>query len=116
MITIKNPKILKWLKYVLSAILSLIILVIIIGGLLFTFYISSAPKLSEAQLKSTNSSLVYDGNNNLIADLGSEKRENVTADSIPINLVNAITSIEDKRFFNHRGVDLYRILVLPFII
>ncbi|HES0345718.1 TPA: penicillin-binding protein, partial [Streptococcus pyogenes] len=114
MITIKNPKILKWLKYVLSAILSLIILVIIIGGLLFTFYISSAPKLSEAQLKSTNSSLVYDGNNNLIADLGSEKRENVTADSIPINLVNAITSIEDKRFFNHRGVDLYRIFGAAF--
>lgn len=68
----------------------------------------------QAQLKSTNSSLVYDGNNNLIADLGSEKRENVTADSIPINLVNAITSIEDKRFFNHRGVDLYRIFGAAF--
>ncbi|EHI69290.1 penicillin-binding protein, 1A family [Streptococcus ictaluri 707-05] len=81
---------------------------------MFAFYISSAPKLSEAELKSTNSSLVYDGNNNLIADLGSEKRENVTADSIPINLVNAITSIEDKRFFNHRGVDLYRILGAAF--
>lgn len=114
MITIKNPKILKWLKYVLGAILSLTILVIVIGGLLFAFYISSAPKLSEAELKSTNSSLVYDGNNNLIADLGSEKRENVTADSIPINLVNAITSIEDKRFFNHRGVDLYRIFGAAF--
>ncbi|MGT2935751.1 penicillin-binding protein PBP1A [Streptococcus castoreus] len=109
MITIKNPKILKWLKYALSAIISLIIFIILIGGLLFAFYISGAPKLSETQLKSTNSSLVYDGNNKLIADLGSEKRENVTADSIPINLVNAITSIEDKRFFNHRGVDLYRI-------
>lgn len=98
MITINNPKILKFLKYALGAILSLIIATIALGGLLFAYYISSAPKLSEAQLKSTNSSLVYDGNNHLIADLGSEKRENVTADSIPINLVNAIISIEDKRF------------------
>ncbi|EHJ56111.1 penicillin-binding protein, 1A family [Streptococcus urinalis 2285-97] len=98
------------MKYALAALLSLIILVVVIGGLLFAFYISTAPKLSETQLKSTNSSLIYDGNNNLIADLGSEKRESVTADSIPINLVNAITSIEDKRFFNHRGVDVYRIL------
>ncbi|HEL0016056.1 TPA: penicillin-binding protein [Streptococcus equi subsp. zooepidemicus] len=114
MITINNPKILKFLKYALGAILSLIIATIALGGLLFAYYISSAPKLSEAQLKSTNSSLVYDGNNHLIADLGSEKRENVTADSIPINLVNAIISIEDKRFFNHRGVDLYRILGAAF--
>lgn len=110
MIKIKNPTIQKWLKYAIGAILGLIILGIVIGGLLFVFYIASAPKLSEDALKSTNSSLIYDSHNKLIADLGSEKRENVTADSIPINLVNAITSIEDKRFFNHRGVDLYRIL------
>lgn len=110
MITIKNPTVQKWLKYALAAILSLVIFTIIIGGLLFLFYVATAPKLSETELKSTNSSLVYDANNELIADLGSEKRENVTADSIPLNLVNAITSIEDKRFFNHRGVDLYRIL------
>lgn len=110
MIKIDKKTLRKVLKYALAALLSLIILVVVIGGLLFAFYISTAPKLSETQLKSTNSSLIYDGNNNLIADLGSEKRESVTADSIPINLVNAITSIEDKRFFNHRGVDVYRIL------
>jgi len=50
----------------------------------------------------------------LIADLGSEKRESVTADNIPLNLVNAITSIEDKRFFKHRGIDVYRILGAAF--
>ncbi|MGT2844623.1 penicillin-binding protein PBP1A [Streptococcus hongkongensis] len=114
MITIKNPTVKKVLKYALAGILSIIIISILFGGLLFAFYVSTAPKLSEASLKSTNSSLVYDANNKLIADLGSEKRENVTADSIPLNLVNAITSIEDKRFFNHRGVDLYRILGAAF--
>lgn len=34
----------------------------------------------------------------------------VSANSIPLNLVNAVTSIEDKRFFKHRGIDVYRIL------
>ncbi|MFZ2484220.1 MAG: transglycosylase domain-containing protein, partial [Streptococcus parauberis] len=114
MIKIKNPTVRKILKYAIAGILSFIIISILFGGLLFAFYVSSAPKLSETSLKSTNSSLVYDANNKLIADLGSEKRENVTADSIPLNLVNAITSIEDKRFFNHRGVDLYRILGAAF--
>lgn len=114
MIKIKNPTVRKILKYAIAGILSFIIISILFGGLLFAFYVSSAPKLSETSLKSTNSSMVYDANNKLIADLGSEKRENVTADSIPLNLVNAITSIEDKRFFNHRGVDLYRILGAAF--
>lgn len=97
-------------KYLLAAIVSLVALGIIIGALLFTFYASTAPKLSEAKLKSTTSSLIYDSDNTLIADLGAEKRENVTPDNIPIDLVNAITSIEDHRFFEHRGIDVYRIL------
>ena len=114
MIKIKKETLLKVLKYLLITGVSLAIIVALAGGGLFAYYISSAPKLSEKELKSTNSSLIYDVNNNVIADLGSEKRENVSADNIPLNLVNAITSIEDKRFFKHRGVDIYRILGAAF--
>lgn len=105
---------LKVLKYGLIAGLTLIISAVLAGGSLFAYYVSSAPKLSESKLSSTNSSLIYDSSGNLIADLGSEKRESVTADNIPLNLVNAITSIEDKRFFKHRGIDVYRILGAAF--
>lgn len=114
MIKIKKETLLKVLKHLLITGVSLAIIVALAGGGLFAYFISSAPKLSEKELKSTNSSLIYDVNNNLIADLGSEKRENVSADNIPLNLVNAITSIEDKRFFKHRGVDIYRILGAAF--
>ncbi len=106
----KKATALKVFKYGLIAVLSLIIVAVLAGGSLFAYYVSSAPKLSESKLSSTNSSLIYDSSGNLIADLGSEKRESVTADNIPLNLVNAITSIEDKRFFKHRGIDVYRIL------
>lgn len=105
---------LKILKYGLIAGLTLIIAAVLAGSSLFAYYVSSAPKLSESKLSSTNSSLIYDSSGNLIADLGSEKRESVTADNIPLNLVNAITSIEDKRFFKHRGIDVYRILGAAF--
>lgn len=90
--------------------MSLIVAGFVIGGLVFAFYVSSTPKLTASKLSSTNSSLIYDSNGSLIADLGSEKRESVSANSIPLNLVNAVTSIEDKRFFKHRGIDVYRIL------
>lgn len=86
------------------------ILAVLAGGLLFTYYVSSAPDLNEELLSATSSSLVFDNSDNLIADLGSERRESVTADNIPINLVNAVTSIEDHRFFQHRGVDIIRIM------
>ena len=62
-----------------------------------------APTLSEKDLVATTSSKIYDNQNNLIADLGAEKRINVTANEIPTDLVNAIVAIEDHRFFNHRG-------------
>ncbi|MFC3927449.1 penicillin-binding protein PBP1A [Streptococcus caprae] len=110
MIPINKKHIIKALKYIFSIGLSLIILAILAGGALFFYYVSSAPKLSESQLKATSSSLVYDSQNNLIADLGSEKRSSVTSDNIPINLVNAVTAIEDHRFFKHRGVDIFRIM------
>ena len=48
--------------------------------------------------------------NELIADLGSERRVNAQANEIPTDLVKAIVSIEDHRFFDHRGVDTIRIM------
>ena len=107
----RNSKdtVLRVIKYGLITFVTLVIVGVIAGAGLFFYYVSSAPKLSESKLSSTNSSLIYDSNNNLIANLGSEKRESVSTEDIPLNLVNAITSIEDKRFFKHRGIDIYRI-------
>ena len=91
-------------------VLSVTILMTLVVGGLFTYYASQAPELSLDKLQATSSSLIYDKDNNLIADLGTEKRELVSADSIPIGLVNAVVAIEDHRFFQHRGIDIYRIL------
>ena len=63
-----------------------------------------APALSESKLVATTSSKIYDNKNELIADLGSERRVNAQANEIPTDLVKAIVSIEDHRFFDHRGV------------
>lgn len=100
----------KFFKYFLSIIASLAIVGFIAGGLLFAYYASSAPSLSERQLVATNSSILYDKNGSEIADLGAEKRISAKTDSIPVNLVNAITAIEDHRFYKHRGIDIYRII------
>ncbi|WP_195934329.1 penicillin-binding protein PBP1A [Streptococcus sobrinus] len=100
----------KFFKYFLGILASLLIVGLIAGGLLFAYYASSAPALSEKQLVATNSSILYDKNGTEIADLGAEKRISAKTDTIPVNLVNAITAIEDHRFYKHRGVDIYRII------
>ena len=101
--------VIQWLKYVAIAAISLFFLLLILGGLVFGYYAAKAPTLSEKDLVATTSSKIYDNQNNLIADLGAEKRINVKTNEIPTDLVNAIVAIEDHRFFNHRGIDFIRI-------
>lgn len=101
---------LRIVKYVSICLLTVFIAAIMLGGGLFLYYVSKAPALSESKLVATTSSKIYDSKNELIADLGSERRVNAQANEIPTELVNAIVSIEDHRFFSHRGVDTIRIL------
>lgn len=106
----KKPTILRLLKYLSISFLSLVIAAIVLGGGVFFYYVSKAPSLSESKLVATTSSKIYDNKNQLIADLGSERRVSAQANDIPTNLVKAIVSIEDHRFFDHRGIDTIRIL------
>ena len=96
-------------KYLGIGILVAFIASILIGGSVFFYYVSKAPELSESKLVATTSSKIYDSKNELIADLGAERRVNAQSNEVPIELVNAIVSIEDHRFFNHRGIDSIRI-------
>ena len=105
-----KPTILRLIKYLSISFLSLVITAIVLGGGVFFYYVSKAPSLSESKLVATTSSKIYDNKNQLIADLGSERRVNAQANDIPTDLVKAIVSIEDHRFFDHRGIDTIRIL------
>ena len=102
--------ILRFLKYIGITFLTLFIALFLLGGGVFLYFVSKAPALSESKLVATTSSKIYDNKNELIADLGSERRVNAQSNEIPTDLVKAIVSIEDHRFFDHRGVDTIRIM------
>ena len=101
--------ILRIAKYLGIGVISLFIAAFLLGGGVFLYYANKAPELSESKLVATTSSKIYDSKNELIADLGAERRVNAQSSDIPTDLVNAIISIEDHRFFNHRGIDSIRI-------
>lgn len=88
---------------------SAIILGLIAAGSVFIYYAKDAPTLVLDKLDSPPSPKMYASDGSVIATLGSEQRSLVQTDNIPVMLVNAVTSIEDHRFFNTRGVDPIRI-------
>ena len=45
-----------------------------------------------------------------LSDQSRTKRRLITYNELPPNLVNAVTSIEDRRFFEHGGVDYFRLV------
>ena len=97
------------LKRVLYAfiILILILLIFLIG--LGSYYIFKAPKLTEAYVTSTASSTIYDNQGKKLLSLGVDDRQVVKANELPSQLKNAVTSIEDRRFYHHHGLDVVRI-------
>ena len=107
---INKETILRLTKYIGIGLLSLFLTAFVLGGSVFLYYVAKTPALSESKLVATTSSKIYDNKNELIADLGSERRVNAQSSEIPTDLVNAIVSIEDHRFFNHRGLDTIRII------
>ena len=57
------------------------------------------------------STLLYDANDNVVSALFEEHRIGVRLGEISPHLVNAVLVTEDKRFYDHDGIDLRRIVM-----
>jgi len=98
----------------MSNIIKKIILIIVSGSLIMGISVISvlwafSNKLPDYKfLKSYKppvSSKVYSGKGELVSDFSKEKRIFVPYNSIPVKVINAFLSAEDKNFFSHPGVD-----------
>ena len=66
---------------------------------------------SEETFRAAQTSVVYDKNGNTISTLKGEKDVYyLPYEEIPVDVCSAIVSIEDKKFFQHNGVDYKAIL------
>ncbi|ULO09984.1 PBP1A family penicillin-binding protein [Paenibacillus sp. 19GGS1-52] len=81
-----------------------------LGGYLFIM-LNGEKLLQENRDKLTvnETTKIYDRNANLIGELSLEKSDPVDYENIPKLLVNAFVATEDKRFFEHKGVDFWSI-------
>ena len=96
-------------KHIILILLLSILIFFASIGLLFALYIIiSAPDFDVDKLYSSGSSIIYDSEGNVMAELGVQKRDNVTYDELPDILVDAIVATEDSKYFQHSGIDLLR--------
>ncbi len=91
----------------LSIFLSTIIIIFVI---LWTFSNNIPDYKFLKNYKPPVSSKMYSGNGDLVADFSKEKRIFVPYSAIPLNVINAFLSAEDKNFFTHPGVDAKGVL------
>lgn len=98
------------IKRVLLVILIIFVLGVAAGSALFFYYAKSAPELSTSKLSSPGSTIIYDANNKKITSLGSDNRTLIAEDKVPQQLKDAIVSIEDRQFYQQKGIDPKRIL------
>ena len=101
----------KFLNFSIKFIIIFFIIVVFFVFSTFWYFSIGLPdykKLSNYQ--PPISSRVYSENSNLIAEYALEKRLFIPFESMPIKVVNAFLSAEDKNFFIHPGVDAKGIL------
>ena len=105
--------------------IQLVLIILVLAGLAFYFFGGYAKKISDLKsdaydkvhsatdetFRSSQTSLVYDTNGNLISVLKGEKdMYYLEYEEIPSDVCSAIISIEDKKFYQHHGVDFKGIL------
>ena len=107
----KKKKKRKLKKTCLGLFLTMIIVmagIVGIGAGIFFKVIESSPNLDLISVKpNVYTSIVYDKDGKEIDRFhGTENREYVTLDEIPVHLQNAVVAVEDERFYEHFGIDI----------
>lgn len=107
------------LKIILIGALSVVIVGACFGIGAFKGILSSAPDVDPAAvLPQGYATIVYDAKGNEMTKLvaANSNRSYVKMDKIPQNLADAFVAIEDKRFYEHNGIDLQGIVRAAFAV
>lgn len=100
-------------KVLLTILAALIGVLLLFCAAFYVFFdVPDWQKLDISRLSAlAQTSSMYDMNGELMSELrGSENRIIVSLDEIPLHTRQAFIAAEDLRFYDHRGIDVYRIL------
>jgi penicillin-binding protein 1A len=95
----------------IKTILSLILIVTLMFTAYLVYLSQSLPSLAELENpRLEEATKIYSVDGELIDKFFLKNRTKVTLESIPEEMINALVSVEDRKFFDHWGVDVDRIM------
>ena len=102
----KNKK-----KIIRSLISAFVILFLIASYIFYDYVVSGLPSLEQLENpKPQLASNVFSADGELIGQYFRENRIAVDIKDVPQDFINALVATEDRKFFNHWGVDLERLV------
>ncbi|KIE04595.1 Membrane carboxypeptidase [Candidatus Jidaibacter acanthamoeba] len=79
--------------------------------LIIAYYSSDLPNIAQVyEFKKQPSFTVLDRNGRILANYGDLQGRDLKFEQIPKTLIQAVVAIEDRRFFEHQGVDVWGII------
>lgn len=109
----KHPRLKKYLVRAVLAGAALSVVGLLVFALWWGVFLCSdetCPSIEQfAEYKPAEPARLYAADGRFIGEIGLERRSVVTLDQIPAHVVDAFVITEDKRFYQHRGVDYVRV-------
>ena len=93
-------------KLILSTLLTICILGLVAGGVLYFHLKSSLPSVENLKTVELQQPMqIYTADGKLIGEVGEQRRIPVKLENVPQRLQDAFLATEDSRFYEHHGLD-----------
>lgn len=99
-----------WKKYQINKIILLVGMICVLITSVYLFYLAKSQNVDMLKEGLQRTTVVYDKDDDKAGELRGQKGTFVGLDKISPNVVDALISTEDRRFYSHRGYDIKGIL------
>ena len=90
------------LALIALGILSLLLLILLVNG----GYYGSLPEEADlAKINQSQTTRIFDNRNQVLGKLYLEDRSEISISDISPHVVHTLVAVEDKRFYDHNGID-----------
>lgn len=106
-----RPKAKKTTKIAAGIVSILLVIGLLVGSAgIYILYriLETTPTLHEEDFLTSDSTIIYDKNGEIIGELGLYLRQNISYNDMSSAIVDAFVAVEDSRYFEHSGFDTPR--------
>lgn len=94
-----------WRKFHLTQVAILAASTLVLAFLSFVYFSYKDADISALEAGLAQATIIYDVNGEVASKISANKNEGISIDQVPDHMKNAVIAIEDRRFYEHGGID-----------